>query len=159
MSKLDDNNRWSGKMLLTEHVEQYESRHEARIKGRATLDELTLIRDKVVYPHIQTMLERGIESMRLSNFPLRDLNIRCLEVLFQRVSDDAHALNVDLRRRNIKVVPDESGDGVIYHKYICRGYEDRFGITHEAIRMEISNRLTQYTDDLRKSFTQRLTKQ
>jgi hypothetical protein len=155
MSKLDGNERWKTKMMLTEHKEQYEERNEPKLIGRPTMDELTMIRDKVVYPHIITMLENGINSLRVSQFPLKDLSIRSLELILQRVSDDQQALNIELRRRNIKVFPDESGDGIMYHKYVCRGYEERFGIAHEAARMEISNKLTAYTDGLKHALTGR----
>jgi hypothetical protein len=49
-----------------------------------------------------------------------------------------------MKKRNIKVFDEETNDGIIYHKYSCRGYEDRFGIVRETLRTEISFRLANY---------------
>ncbi|MHA7962860.1 hypothetical protein ACX93W_01860 [Paenibacillus sp. CAU 1782] len=151
MSKLDDNNRWSGKMLLTEHAEQYDAmKSEVPTVGRPTLDELTMIRDAVMYPYIITMLQNGIDNVTASRLPLKSLLERCLEVLMNSVSDNKFALNRELRKRNIKVHNEEAGDGILYFRYTCRGYNERFGIAREALRNEMSTRLTQYVDDVGK---------
>lgn len=38
MSKLDGNERWKSKMLLTEHQEQYESRNDPKKTSRPTTE-------------------------------------------------------------------------------------------------------------------------
>jgi hypothetical protein len=136
-------------MLLTEHAEQYEAMKAGiPTAGRPTLDELTMIRDAVMYPYIVTMLQNGIDSVSASRLPLKGLLGRCLDVLKTKVSDDQFALNRDLRKRNIKVQNEEAGDGILYFRYTCRGYNERFGIAREALRNEISARLTNYVDGI-----------
>jgi hypothetical protein len=154
MSKLDGNERWKTKMLLTEHKEQYEQRHQQKITGMPTSDEMTLIRDFVMYPNIISMLHRGIDQIRTANIPLKELLARCLEVIMFSVTDDYYALKRELKARNIQVFADVTDDGVLYHRYLCRGYENRFGITREALKAEMGNRLAKYTDQLAKSLKQ-----
>ncbi|MHA7963349.1 hypothetical protein ACX93W_04315 [Paenibacillus sp. CAU 1782] len=148
MSKLDGNERWKSKMLLTEHQEQHDQRGQIPVSGRPGLEELTMIRDYIMFPHIIAMLQKGMEHIRVSRLPLKDLNIRCLEIFMLRTTDEYYDLKRSLKRRNIKVFTDETGDGILYHRYLCRGYEERFGIAREALRMEISNKMTQYIEEL-----------
>jgi hypothetical protein len=157
MSKLDDNNRWSGKMMITEHVAAYEQRKEPAIKGMATKEELTMIRDKVMLPHVMTMLQKGIDSIATSTFTLKDLSVRSLELLLQMAGEDDRQLRKELNQRKIKIHLDESGDDIFYYRYFCRGYEEKFGITHKALRAEISLRLTKYMERMQEAFKQRLT--
>ncbi|MHA7963502.1 hypothetical protein ACX93W_05095 [Paenibacillus sp. CAU 1782] len=148
MSKLDGNERWKTKMLLTEHKEQYEQRHQPKIIGMPTNDEMTMIRDYIMYPNIISMLHRSIDQIRTANIPLKELLARCLEVIMFSVTDDYYILKRDLKTRNIQVFTDTTDDGVFYHRYLCRGYENRFGITREALKAEMGNRLARYTDQL-----------
>jgi len=37
---------------------------------------------------------------------------------------------------------------IIYHRFCCRGYEDRFAIVREALRTEIGVRLAKYCADI-----------
>jgi hypothetical protein len=154
MTKLDGNERWKTKMLLTEHKEQYEQRHQPKIIGMPTSEEMTMIRDFVMYPNIISMLHRGIEQIRTASFPLKELNARCLEVIMFSVTDDYYTLKREMKLRNIQVFTDTTDDGVLYHHYLCRGYENLFGITREALKAEIGNRLAKYTDQLAKSLKQ-----
>ncbi len=154
MSKLDGNGRWKTKMLLTEHKEQYEQRHQPKNTGMPTSEEMTMIRDYVMYPNIISMLHRGIDQIRAANFPLKELNARSMEVIMFLVTDDYYALKRDLKSRNIQVFTDVTDDGVLYHKYLCRGYENRFGITREALKAEIGKRLAKYTDQLAQKMKQ-----
>ncbi|UUZ85840.1 hypothetical protein LJK88_21675 [Paenibacillus sp. P26] len=52
------------------------------------------------------------------------------------------------------MVNDEQIDLVIYHKIICRGYEERFGMVRDVVRSEISIRLTKYLEDMTNSLRQ-----
>jgi hypothetical protein len=112
MSKLDGNERWKSKMMITQHVEQHENRHEAKFSGVATKEELTMIRDKVMLPHVMTMLQKGIDSIATSTFTLKDLSIRSLELLLYMAGEDDRELRKELTRRNIKIHLEESGDDI-----------------------------------------------
>ena len=150
MSKLDGNNRWGGKMLLTEHQEQYDQhqRHEAKPNSRPNSEELEMIRDLVMFPQLIAMVQKSIEDMGFAKITLKGVIIRCLEVIMFRISDDYYALRRELKNRNIKVSEEETNDGILYYRYFCRGYEEKFGIVRETLRTEMSTRLTEYTTDI-----------
>jgi len=64
------------------------------------------------------------------------------------ISKDLYALRKELRQLNIKIVEDETHDDVLYYRVYSRGYDERFGITRETLKAEISVRLAQYADDI-----------
>lgn len=153
MSKLEGNGRWQSKMALTEHVEQYEARHEPK-SSRPTTEEYTLARDYILLPHLLTMLERNTDEIRNSTNLLKRLFLIAAHTVMNQLHKDMHALRRELSKRNIKVIDDEQMDLVIYYKIICRGYEERFGIVRDVVRSEISVRLTKYVGDIAKVLEQ-----
>ncbi|MBB6732688.1 hypothetical protein [Cohnella zeiphila] len=150
MNKLSGNERWKSKMLLTEHQEQYPSRNEPMIKGRPTTDEVTMIRDYIMLPHMLTMTDRAYQDILRSSNIFKSYFAAMTQLIMDRITSDLASLRRDLRSRNIKVVESETQDDIIYHKYYCRGYEDRFGIVREVLRSQISIRLAQYASELLK---------
>lgn len=144
MTKLDGNERWKGKMLLTEHQEQYENRQNKSLAGRATSEELTMIRDIVMFPHMLTMCDKSLQEVKRSPNLFKRYFEQFLQLLMNKISKDLFSLRRELKLRNIKVFDDETNDGIIYHRYVCRGYEDKFGIVRETLRTEISFRLARY---------------
>lgn len=144
MSKLDGNERWKSKMLLTEHQEQYQERNNKTLIGRATTDELRMIRDVIMFPHMLTMSEKSLQEVRRTPNLYKMYFEQFIELVMDRITKDLFALRRELKSRNIKVYDDETADGIIYHKFVCRGYEDRFGIVRETLRSEISFRLARY---------------
>ncbi|MFD0587991.1 hypothetical protein ACFQZE_08235 [Paenibacillus sp. GCM10027627] len=148
MSKLDGNERWKTKMLLTEHKEQYDKRHEPKLTGRPTLEEMTQIRDYIMYPYMLEMIEKSLHEMAVIQVALKSVMVRCMEYLRRRVTDDYYAVKRELKGKNIKVAGEETEEGILYYRYFCRGYEERFGIVREALRNEIVVRMTQYTKEI-----------
>lgn len=155
MSKLDGNERWKPKMLLTQHREQYEQRYIPKVVGGPTKDELTMIRDGIMYPHIITMLDRALSQLNATVFevPLvKQLLAKSLEWIITTAVNDQYEIKRELARANIKIMKDEINDGILNYHYVCRGYEARFGITREALRSAISDRMTLYTHSLSDHF-------
>ncbi|GBG08324.1 hypothetical protein PAT3040_02903 [Paenibacillus agaridevorans] len=148
MSKLDGNERWKSKMLLTEHKEQYEKRYESKQVGRPTADELDQIRDYIMYPHMLTMIQKSIQDLSFMQVSLKGVLVRCMEYLMQRVTADYYALKKEFRLKNIKVIEEEMNDGILYFRYFCRGYEEKFGVVRESLRSEIIMRMTEYTKEI-----------
>ncbi|CAH0120128.1 MULTISPECIES: hypothetical protein [unclassified Paenibacillus] len=149
MSKLDGNERWKSKMLLTEHQEQYEHRHDAKnSRKRPTEDELIMIRDCILLPYMLSMVQKSIEDIENRSNLLKQLYLTAGRVLMNRISADLYRLRRELSRRNIKIMNDEQADMVIYHRFICRGYEERFGMVRDVMRSEISIRLSKYVKEL-----------
>lgn len=149
MSKLDGNERWKSKMLLTEHQEQYEHRNDAaKSNKRPTEDELKMIRDYIILPHMLTMVQKSIVDIENSSNLLKQLYLAAGKEVMDKISRDLYNIRRELSRRNIKIINDEQVDLVVYHRFVCRGYEDRFGMVREVMRSEISVRLSKYVKEI-----------
>ncbi|MDC0760455.1 hypothetical protein POF51_07120 [Brevibacillus sp. AG] len=149
MSKLDGNERWKSKMLLTEHQEQYENRHDTKnSRKRPTEDEFKMIRDCILLPHMLSMVQKSIEDIENHSNLLKQLYLTAGRALMSQISADLYSLRRELSKRNIKIMSDEQADMVMYHRFICRGYEDRFGMVRDVMRSEISIRLSMYIKEL-----------
>jgi adenosyl cobinamide kinase/adenosyl cobinamide phosphate guanylyltransferase len=149
MSKLDGNGRWGGKMLLTEHQEQYEQRNRTAA-GKATAEELRLIRDSVLLPHLMTMVQKSLDEISRSQISMHNVMTRFMRVLLDRVSLETFNNRRELKKRNIKILSDETQDDIVYNRYVCRGYEDKFGMTREVMRAEIGNHLAKAVESILK---------
>jgi hypothetical protein len=145
MSKLDGNGRWESKMVLTEHVEQYEHRNEDKLLNRPTT-----VRDYVLLPLMLTMVQKAADEVKNSSNILRRHFMVSTQILMDRITKEMYSIRKELTKRNIKVVNDEQVDLVVYHKIICRGYEERFGMMRDVVRSEISVRLTNYLTEMSK---------
>jgi hypothetical protein len=150
MSKLDGNGRWESKMALTEHVEQYGKRNETKNFNRPTTEELTMIRDYVLLPHMLNMVQKAADEIKNSSNILRRHFMVSTQILMDRITKDMYSLRKELTKRNIKVMAEEQVDLVVYHKIICRGYEERFGMVRDVVRSELSVRLTKYLNEMSK---------
>lgn len=154
MSRLEGNGRWHSKMLLTEHQEQYDQRQDPKRSNRPTPEELVMIRDYVLLPHMMTMVQKGIDDIEKSPnvlaSVLRRPSLEAAHALLTRLSQDLYLLRRELTKRKIRIIEDEQIDMTVYYRYFCRGYEDRFGMVREVMRGEISKRMTRYSGQLSK---------
>ncbi len=153
MSKLDGNERWKSKMLLTEHQEQYEKRKEPKHTGRPTPEELTLMRDAIILPHMITMSIKAYEEEERSKNLFKRYSMRMIQMIIERMEFDRARIKRELRQRDIKLTENETKDNIVYHTYYCRGYTDRFGIVRETLRSEISVRIAKYGAEFFKPLT------
>lgn len=137
-------------MLMTEHVQEYEQteRAAASSKKMLTPEERTMIRDLILLPHIDTMVAKSLRELDHSSSILKRAYQMAGEAIQRRVMQDTYQLQKEMKQRNIRFIPDEQDDFVVYHKVFCRGYQDRFGLTRDVMRTEISLRLTKYTVEL-----------
>lgn len=148
MSKLDGNERWKSKMLLTEHVEQYEQQHASKESKIITTEERTMIRDYILLPHMEKMVQKSITDVEYSTNILKRLYLIAGQKILDQIVKDLYRLRRELKKRNIKMLTEEQSDLVVYHRYYCRGYEERFGMTRDVMRSEISVQLTKYSSRL-----------
>lgn len=148
MTKLDGNDRWQNKMLLTDHVEQYTQQQEEPTRKMITVEERTMVRDLILLPYIETMVDKSLQEIELSGNILKRAYLMAGQSIQRRITQDTYQLKKELKQRNIKVVPDEQEEFLVYHKIFCRGRQERFGLTRDVMRTEISLRLTQYTAEL-----------
>lgn len=160
MSKLDGNERWKSKMIMTEHLEQYEQKNKEEHAGgkMLSIEERTMIRDIILLPYIDTMVSRSIGEIERSGNLLNQLYVMAGRYLQDRVMQDTYRLQRELKQRNIRIISDEQDDFIIYHKIFFRGYQERFGLTRDVMRSEISLRLTHYTSEIGSLFKEHMNK-
>ncbi len=148
MSKLDGNERWKSKMLLTEHAEQYEDQHRSNESKIITMEERRILRDYILLPHMEKMVQKSIADVEYSTNILKRPHLMASQYILNRIIGDSYKLRRELKQRNIRILSEEQADMVVYYRYYCRGYEERFGMTRDVMRSEISLRLTKYASEL-----------
>lgn len=150
MNKLNGNERWKSKMLLTDHAEQYEQldKKEETVRGMLTNAERTMVRDLILLPHIETMVSKSVEEIERSGNILTKMYLMAGRYIQNRIMRDTFQLQKELRQRNIRFIADEQDDFISYYKIFFRGYQEQFGLTRDVMRSEISLRLTNYTVEL-----------
>ncbi|MEK5237738.1 hypothetical protein NST99_18780 [Paenibacillus sp. FSL L8-0470] len=148
MSKLNGNERWKTKMLMTEHVEQYEQKQDDEVSKMITVAERTMVRDLILLPYLDTMVSKSLKEIEHSGNILKRAFLMAGQAIQRRIIEDTYQLQKELKQRNIRVLADEQEEFLVYYKIFCRGYQERFGLTRDVMRTEISLRLTKYTADL-----------
>ncbi|MEK8215475.1 hypothetical protein [Paenibacillus sp. FSL L8-0463] len=150
MSKLNGNERWKTKMLMTEHVDEYERKEEEKTTGSKMLtnDEREMIRDLILLPHIDTMVSKSLKEIEHSGNVLKRAYLMAGQAIQRRIMQDTYRLQKELKLRNVRFIADEQDEFISYYKIFCRGYQERFGLTRDVMRTEISLRLTKYTAEL-----------
>lgn len=121
-----------------------------------TVEERTMVRDLILLPYLDTMVSKSLREIELSGSILQRASMIAGQAIQQRIMDDTHRLQKELKQRNIRVVPDEQEEFLVYYKIFCRGYQERFGLTRDVMRTEISLRLTRYTAELGKALKEYL---
>lgn len=135
-------------MLMSEHVDQFEEKQEDTVRRMITVEERTMVRDLILLPYIDTMVARSLKEIELSGSILKRAFLIAGQAIQRRIMQDTYQLQKELKQRNIRVLPDEQEEFLVYHKIFCRGYQERFGLTRDVMRTEISLRLTRYTAEL-----------
>ncbi|WP_405174793.1 hypothetical protein MHI27_22990 [Paenibacillus sp. FSL H8-0261] len=148
MSKLEGNERWKTKMIMTEHVEQYEEQQRENPDKMITMEERTMVRDLILLPYIDTMVSKSLKEIEPSSNILKRAYLMAGQAIQRRIMQDIYRLQKELKQRNIRVLADEQEEFLVYYKIFCRGYQERFGLTRDVMRTEISLRLTKYTAEL-----------
>lgn len=113
-----------------------------------TVEEREMVRDLILLPYIDTMVSKGLKEIELSGNVLRRAYATAGRYIQKRIVQDVYQLRRALKQRDIKVVEESQDDFVTYNWIYCRGYQERFGLTRDVMRTEISLRLTRYTADL-----------
>ncbi|WP_150274076.1 hypothetical protein [Paenibacillus tepidiphilus] len=151
MTKLDSNERWKTKMVLTDHVDQYEGQQEQQKKiGGALLtnEERRMVRDLILLPYIDEIVSKSMGEIERSGNVLTKMYLMCGRYIQHRISKDTWDLQKELKRHNVRFVADEQDDFISYYKIYFRGYDEQFGLTRDVMRTEISLRLTRYSSEL-----------
>src|SRR6185437_11914703 len=114
MNKLDGNERWKSKMLLTEHVERYDQQHSAgetapgaaadaqprppKERNLITLEERTMLRDYILLPHIVKMVEKSIADVEHTTTILKRAFLMAGQMILDRVAQDLYGLRRELKQ-------------------------------------------------------------
>lgn len=121
-----------------------------------TPEEREMVRDLILLPYIDTMVSKGLKELELSGNVLRRAYATAGRYIQKRIVQDVYNLRLELKRRDIKVVEESQDDFITYNWIYYRGYQERFGLTRDVMRTEISLRLTQYTADLGEALREHL---
>ncbi|MDF2651811.1 MAG: hypothetical protein K0Q73_7616 [Paenibacillus sp.] len=113
-----------------------------------TVEERTMIRDLILLPYIDTMVAKSIKEIELSGNVLRRAYVTAGRYIQKQIVKDVYQLRQELKKRDIKVVEDTQDDFITYNTIFFRGYQERFGMTRDVMRTEISLRLTRYTTEV-----------
>ncbi|BCG60029.1 hypothetical protein [Paenibacillus sp. URB8-2] len=110
-------------------------------------EDRSLLRDYILTGHIETMVQKSVSEIEYSTNILKRLYLVAGHYILEQIAQDLRRLRRDLKQRNIKFVKDEQDDLIVYHYFTCRGYQERFPMTRDLMRAEISVRLTRYIAD------------
>ncbi|OMG49531.1 hypothetical protein BK140_11130 [Paenibacillus macerans] len=113
-----------------------------------TTEELTMLRDYILLPYMLTMVQKSVDDIERSSNLLKQLYLAAGQAVMNKISKDMRDIKRELTKRNIKIFSDEHADFIVYHRFLCRGYEERFGMTRDVMRTEISVRLGAYVAEL-----------
>ncbi|MEK3674598.1 hypothetical protein [Paenibacillus sp. FSL R10-2771] len=129
-------------------MSEYMSYSDKPLGNMLTDIERTMIRDLILLPYIDTMVAKSMKEIELSGNVLSRAYLTTGRYIQKRIIQDVYDLRRELKKRNIKVIEDTQDEFITYNKVFFRGYQERFGMTRDVMRTEISLRLTQYTADL-----------
>ena len=121
--------------------------------GQITIDERTMLRDYILLPHIAAMIQRSIDNIERSGNVLKRLYTSAGTYIQRQVAKETRRLRAELKRANIRILGEEHTDFILYTDINCRGNTERFGLTRDVMRSEISVRLTQYVAEFGAKFT------
>lgn len=116
--------------------------------SRITPEELEMIRDYILLPHMETMVLKSIDEAKYSTNIMRSLYVLASQKILEQIKQDMYKIRREFKQRDIKVLDEEQAGFIVYHKYYCRGYEDQFAMTRDVMRAEISVQLTKYMTEL-----------
>ncbi|MDR6883581.1 hypothetical protein [Bacillus sp. 3255] len=126
-----------------------------------TNEELTLIRESVLLPFLVPIVTRNIGELEAGHGKDALLNRLYLTAALRLLDDieaDIRRIKKTLKDQNIRVWEDDKRareEGARYYRFLCRGYEDGFGIMREIAKAEIGTRLKLYTRKIEEAFSQR----
>ncbi len=144
--------RWQNKMTLTEHTEAYDKQKESKVAQHITPDEMRMLRDFIILPYLQVMVQKSIEDIDQTTNVLKRLYTLAGQRILNQITKDLYVLKRKLKQHNIRIIEQEQTDFIMHNHYVCRGYTGDLGITRDKIKSEISLRLSRYIYALAASF-------
>ncbi|MEF2966079.1 hypothetical protein V3851_09575 [Paenibacillus sp. M1] len=116
--------------------------------GMITMEEREMMRDYILLTHIHAMVQKSITDLKYTDNILKKTFEMCGRVIEDRVITDMKALRQTLKGNGI-VIQNEEHDGfVIRYHFTCRGYQDKFSMTRDVMKAEISIKLGKYVGEI-----------
>jgi hypothetical protein len=97
VTKLDGNERWKTKMIMTEHVEQYEGQQRENPDKMITTEERTMVRDLILLPYIDTMVGKSLKELEHSSNILKRTFLMAGEAIQRLIVQDTYRLQKELK--------------------------------------------------------------
>jgi hypothetical protein len=117
------------------------------MSNRLTIEEMTMVRDLILLPYIDTMVGKSIKELEGSGNVLTQTYLMAGRYMQKRIMQDTYDLKRQLKQRDIRYEEDQNDDFVMYFMIYYRGYQERFGMTRDVMKTEISLKLTQYSSE------------
>lgn len=149
--KLQNNGLWeSSRMMLPQHREAFQNqRHDKPLPTkRPTADDIAIIKESVLLPHMHTIVLRRAREVERSSEMLRALYSKVAQVLAKNMLADLAKVKRHMVENDMHVSEEEKDDQMIRYRYTCREHEDRFTMTRDYMRAEIGARIGRYADSL-----------
>ncbi|MEC0213106.1 hypothetical protein ABEX47_06730 [Paenibacillus ehimensis] len=145
--KLQGNGLWeSSRMMLPQHKEQ--SMSALPQTAPPTKKEFEMMRKSIILPVVLNIVEKKSIEVEMSSQTLKPLYSAAAKVLANTIRADVQQSKKDLVERNIRVFEDGKDDSLLYYRYVCRGHKDRFMMTKDFMRDEISMQIGVYAKNL-----------
>lgn len=114
-----------------------------------TIEERRMMRDYLLLNHMQEMVQKSVADLKYSGNLLTKAYTMSGNVIEDKICQDAKALRIALKDRGIKVSQEEHDPNgfIIRYHYTCRGYTDKFAMTRDVMKSEISIRFSKYISD------------
>ncbi|MDQ1913202.1 hypothetical protein RAC89_22660 [Paenibacillus sp. GD4] len=150
--KLQGNGLWeSSRMMLPQHKEQsmlLSHPQPAAAPEPPTQKELELMRDFIILPVALGIVEKKRRETEMSSLTLKILYSAAAKVLVKSIQEDVQQSRKALVEKQIRVFEDSKDASEIVYRYVCRGYENRFVMTKDYMRSEVSVRIERYVRNL-----------
>ena len=149
--KLEGNGLWeSSRMMLPQHKEQllHIQSGASIVAEPPTKREIEVMRDSIILPVALTIVENKRTEIERSSQTLKGLYAAAAHLLAKNIQEDVMKYKKFLIDSNIQVFEDSKNDTELHYRYTCRGRENRFVMTKDFMRAEISVRIGRYTKSL-----------
>ncbi|GGH16743.1 hypothetical protein [Paenibacillus segetis] len=120
----------------------------SKVANVITTEERTMIRDYILLPHLESMVQKSLDEIEYSTNILKRLYLMAGQVVLDQIVNESRKSKRELQQRNIRMLETKHEGFIINHHYFCRGYNDVFGITRDTMKSEISIKLSHYIYDL-----------
>jgi hypothetical protein len=109
-------------------------------------EELSLIKEYVLYSVIMDTIEKDIVTMKEVKLKMAEVYTRSLRKVQNAATEKHSRVRKELRNRGIKVYEEIRDREHLKSKFICRGYHGELLILWNVIKVEVEERLYTYMD-------------